>query len=98
MELHWETVYDEPGNKLDVAVLAPGIWLTLQKKFNEYNKDYYCQLKICHLTNAEIILWASSKDKEKYEKDILECKKYANVIAGSFLGQQHLYRDYPKNL
>ena len=96
MELHWEKISKEDG----LAVVAPGIWFEFRDSVYSDNKTFYCNLHMhSHYFNEKKYLCSFiSNDKSQHEVNIIACKRYASIIASSYLGQQHPYRDYPKNL
>lgn len=98
MELHWETFHKEDDIDECCAVLGPGIWLTLVVEYVRVYNEYRCKLVIHNLSSSETIYSTFVSNKDEHEQKVINCKKYANIIASSFLNQQHPYRDYPRNL
>lgn len=98
MELHWESVRKEDDINESVTVLAPGIWLILIDQFVMVHNEYRCELNVHNLAISQQKYKSVCSNKDEHEQKLINCKKYAAIIASSFLGQQHPYRDYPKNL
>lgn len=94
--LHWEEVTKQDS----LAVVAPGIWFEFCDAYRENIKQFYCGLHMnSHYFNEKkYICYFTSDNKNQHEINIVACKKYASIIASSYLGQQHPYRDYPRNL
>lgn len=101
MELHWESLSENRS----VSVVAPGMWFELvdRKSVTKYESgdiihyDTYLYL-YDRCNRIQLSTPDQTKDKNKHVSNIEYCKKYAFIIASSFLGSQHPYRDYPRNL
>ena len=96
MELHWEKISKEDG----LAVVAPGIWFERRNAFYEDSKQLYCNLYMNsqYFNEKKHLCSFTSNNKNQHEVNVIACNRYASIIASSYLGQQHPYRDYPRNL
>jgi len=95
MELHWEEI----DKKNSLAIVAPGIWFDLTDIFYSDNKTYHCGLHMHsqYFNEKKYICYFVSNNEDQHKVNLIACKRYASIIASSYLGQQHPYRDYPKN-
>ena len=75
MELHWECYYKKDNLEESAAILTQGTWLVMIVRFSLYNKNYYCTMKIRHLTSQEVLFVTSTLDKNEHNLKLKPLKK-----------------------
>lgn len=75
MELHWECYYKKDNLEESAAILTQGTWLVMIVRFSLYDNNFYCTMKIRHLTSQEVLFVTSTLDKNEHNLKLKPLKK-----------------------
>jgi hypothetical protein len=91
MSLYWQKIH----GKMESAALSPGLWLEISNWGDDYSTQTLSSSNI-EGSRKELLRFSGRVSEEQILFNIECLKKQANVIAQSYMGQQHPYRDYPR--